>query len=117
MNDSETAWVSQACTLPTQDRPLRVAEFDDLFATYLRNVHRPARTRLQLILDPAAEQRVRELTALETECCSFFVFSISAIRDQVYVDIDVPEAHVDVLDALMRSATAGQERATGSPKI
>jgi hypothetical protein len=117
MNDSEAAWVPQACTLPTQERPLRVAEFDELFATSLRNVHRPARQRLQLILDPAAEQRVRELTALETECCSFFAFSISANGDQVCVEVDVPEGHVDVLDALMRSATAGQDRATESPRI
>ncbi|WP_245718914.1 hypothetical protein [Micromonospora rhizosphaerae] len=29
-------WVPEACTLPTAERPLRVAEFDELFATALR---------------------------------------------------------------------------------
>ncbi len=29
---TESGWVPDACTLPTVDQPLRVAEFDDLFA-------------------------------------------------------------------------------------
>ena len=27
------AWVPEACTLPTVEQPVRVAEFDELFAT------------------------------------------------------------------------------------
>ncbi len=34
-------WVEvDACTLPTVERPLRMSEFDDLFATHLRAVER-----------------------------------------------------------------------------
>jgi hypothetical protein len=39
---AETRWVPEACTLPTVEQPLRVAEFDDLFATALRGIARPA---------------------------------------------------------------------------
>ena len=34
------AWVPEACTLPTVEQPLRVAEFDELFATAVRPVER-----------------------------------------------------------------------------
>ena len=37
-------WAPDACTLPTVERPLRVAEFDDLF-TAVRRSERPQPTR------------------------------------------------------------------------
>jgi hypothetical protein len=38
---NERPWAPvDACTLPTADQPLRVAEWDDLFATSLRAVER-----------------------------------------------------------------------------
>jgi hypothetical protein len=33
MTSDDRVWVPQACTLPTVERPLRLAEFNDLFAT------------------------------------------------------------------------------------
>ncbi|HET6741695.1 MAG TPA: hypothetical protein VFH76_22285 [Kribbella sp.] len=33
-------WVPDACTLPTAERPFRVAEFDQLFAEHLRSTDR-----------------------------------------------------------------------------
>jgi hypothetical protein len=47
--------VPQACTLPTVEQPLRVAEFDGLFATALRGVDRVAPMMLRLVLDASAE--------------------------------------------------------------
>ena len=38
MTNDEQVWVTDACTLPTVERPLRLAEFDDLFATAVRAV-------------------------------------------------------------------------------
>ena len=32
MQETSVGWVPQACTLPTVQQPLRVAEFDGLFA-------------------------------------------------------------------------------------
>ena len=41
-------WVPEACTLPTVDQPLRVAEFDELFATAVRPAERVGRTELRI---------------------------------------------------------------------
>jgi hypothetical protein len=95
-----TAWVPDACTLPTVEQPLRVAEFDQLFATALRSRERISRTSLRLVLDPPAEATARELCARESECCSFFTFTFGADERGVLLDVQVPVAQVAVLDAI-----------------
>ena len=110
-------WVPvDACTLPTADRPLRVAAFDALFATALRAIERPEATgRARLILAGAADlaERVQRLTEAETACCSFFTFTLTPLAaDEVDVaggtglalDIEVPVARADVLAALIQRA-------------
>ena len=101
-------WAPQACTLPTSEQPLRIAEFDNLFAAGLRSLARLAPTKLQLRLDPETEATARDLTARETSCCSSFAFDYTAAPDgELLLDVTVPQAHVDVLDALtMRAAAA-----------
>jgi hypothetical protein len=106
MATSDQAWVPSACTLPTAERPLRRAEFDELFATALRGQQRLAPTRLRWQLDPNAEPIARDLTGRESECCSFFTFTYARASDNVQLDVTVPEAHVDVLDALAGRAAA-----------
>jgi len=98
--------VPQACTLPSVEQPLRIAEFDALFATSLRGVQRLTRTRLRLLLDPGASAAVRDLTARESECCSFFTFTVTQDGDELRVDVEVPAAHVLVLDALAARAAS-----------
>jgi hypothetical protein len=106
-NPEEPAWVPQACTLPTADQPLRLAEFDDLFATALRGQRRVSPTALHWELDPKAEALARDLTARESSCCSFFSFVYSpAGGDVLELDVEVPAAHVEVLDALETRAAA-----------
>ena len=107
MTINDEVWVPEACTLPTAERPLRLTEFDDLFATALHGQQRLSATRLRWRLDPAAESAARDLTARETECCSFFSFTVAAADGAVQVDVEVPAAHVDVLDALAARAAAG----------
>ncbi len=68
-------WVPESCTLPTVEQPLRVVEFDQLFTDALLGVERAAPTVLRLALEPAADQRARELAARESECCAFFSFT------------------------------------------
>jgi hypothetical protein len=112
------AWLpADACTLPTAEQPLRVAEFDDLFATSLTAVVRPpgAATRARLLLAGDAElrERVQRLAAAENACCSFFAFTVSSLpgdeRGTVALDVEVPAARTDVLAALVDRA----ERARG----
>lgn len=94
------AWVPDACTLPTVDQPLRVAEFDAVFGAALRSAERQAPTKLRLVLDPAAEAQLRELTARESRCCSFFTFTYGTDAAGLVLDVEVPPAQIAVLDAL-----------------
>lgn len=104
-HDCGVAWASvDACTLPTDERPLRLAEFDDLFATSLRRVDRTSSTRAELLLsggDPTVE-RTRRLADAESSCCSFFTFQVTPRADGMLAfDIQVPEAYADVLGGLV----------------
>jgi hypothetical protein len=100
-------WIpADACTLPTAERPLRVAEFDALFATALRAVERPAPDQLRLELDAAAAASARQLVARESRCCSFFDFRFTPADDRLLLDVRVPASRIDVLDGLARRAGA-----------
>jgi hypothetical protein len=112
MTTNDLAWVPDACSLPTVDRPLRLAEFDDLFATAVRRVEpaTPTHARLHLSGATGLVATVRDLTARETECCSFFDFTVTPETaekgETVILDIEVPAQYTDVLDALTRRASA-----------
>ncbi len=97
----------QSCTLPTAEQPLRVAEFNDLFAT-VRSVatDEPGRVSLDLDPDPANAARAAELVTRETACCSFFTFALVATGGALRLDVTVPLAQYDVLAALAHQAAA-----------
>ena len=107
--------VPDACTLPTAERPLRLAEFDDLFATAVRQVEPIDATHARLHLTGPAglADRVRDLAARETECCSFFAFTVipepaadGGAGEVLILDVRVPAQYADVLASLAgRAAT------------
>ncbi|MFI1422892.1 hypothetical protein ACH4VX_34005 [Streptomyces sp. NPDC020731] len=101
-------WVPQSCTLPTAERPLRVAEWDTLFAERLRRVTRtsPQLVRLELADGPEVEDRVQDLAERESGCCSFFAFTVTAHSGTVTLDAAVGPAHEQVLEALAARAEA-----------
>lgn len=106
---SGLAWVPEACTLPTAEQPLRLAELDALFMTAVRGGERLGAQHLRVTLDGGAdlERSVRDLADRETRCCSFFTFTVTAPGPgQVQLDMEVPAGHIDVLDALARRAAA-----------
>ncbi|MFF8981620.1 hypothetical protein ACF08A_33185 [Streptomyces cellulosae] len=109
-----TTWVPQSCTLPTTEQPLRVAEFDALFAERLAGASRPDRLRLELVLSggEGVEETVRDLVARESGCCSFFSFTVHPGSQEIRVDVAVDGAHEAVLDALEERATAATVRDT-----
>ncbi|MFJ6614460.1 hypothetical protein ACIQPT_29735 [Streptomyces sp. NPDC091289] len=109
---TEPAWVPPSCTLPTEERPLRVAEWDALFAERLTALSRPNSLRLRLDLadGPGVAERVRELASREGACCSFFTFTVTRGSDLVHLDISVDRAHAAVLEALSVRAGAGARR-------
>jgi hypothetical protein len=95
-------WAPDACTLPTSERPLRVAEFDDLFTF----AERREPQRLDLVLRRIVEAPARDLARRESECCSFFTFEFESIGDDLVMRIGVPPEHVAVLDAIQARAAA-----------
>ena len=92
-------WAPEACTLPTSERALRVAEFDEFFKTVLQ-IERPRPTRLDLMLPRDAEAVGRDLARRDSECCSFFEFGFETNGSDVVMNIGVPPTRIDVLDAL-----------------
>ncbi|WP_405133003.1 hypothetical protein [Nocardia sp. NBC_01388] len=97
-------WVPDSCTLPTAQQPIRVAEFDQFLASAVQRIERPTPTRLDLKLEPGSETIGRGLAARETQCCSFFTFTFEPVTGGSLMHIDVPLAHVEVLDALQNQA-------------
>lgn len=96
---------TDACTLPTADRPLRLAEFDELFAMSVHQAEFVGNVvRLQLSGDEGLEERVRDLAARESSCCSFFDFRVTGTHEHLTLDISVPPEHADLLDDLAARA-------------
>ena len=109
--------VPDACTLPTAERPLRLAEFDTLFAAVRHlEVLSPTRGRLRLAGPPGLAATVRDLTERETRCCSFFTFTVTpqpaADGEAVILEVQVPARYADVLESLTGRATAIAARQT-----
>jgi hypothetical protein len=103
------SWMPGACSLPTAEKPARVAEFDEFFSSAVLRVDRPEPGRLELELDPTAEvaANTAALVVRETACCTFFTFMLTATGGQLRLKVIVAPAHIAVLDALAsRAATA-----------
>jgi len=82
--------VPDACTLPTVERPLRRAEFDAVA---------PARPRMRLTGPSGLSATVRDQTARETECCSFFTFTVTPEPaddgEMLILDVEVPARYAE----------------------
>ncbi|MGY0006896.1 hypothetical protein, partial [Micromonospora sp. I033] len=90
MDTDEEGWVPEACTLPTVERPLREAEFDDVLRGALCGQRRLSARRLRWEFTAAAEAAVRDLLARESRCCGFFTFTVTPLAGAVRVDVTVP---------------------------
>jgi hypothetical protein len=101
-------WVPAECGLPLEERAVRAAEFDELFAAALRGVARPEPTLLRLTLDGSdrVATTARELVAREAACCSLFDFTLTRTPDRALrLEVRVPTERTRVLDDLAARAT------------
>jgi hypothetical protein len=99
--------VPEMCTLPSAERPLRLAEFEELFRGSVRRaeVVSPVRARVWMSGPAGLGASVRDLAARESQCCSFFTFTVTpgggggAVGEELVLDVQVPAAHTEVLAA------------------
>lgn len=112
MTQIEPTWVPEACTLPAADQPLRLAEFDALFAADVTAVQQPSADTALLTLRPDASvaARAADLAVRETACCSFFEFTLTATGGQLAMQIRTPAAQIEVLDAVVERARRAAAR-------
>lgn len=110
VTDGLADWVPSACTLPTAEQPLRVEQFDGLFAS-TRWYRRMSTVQLDVAIPPGAEPTGRALAELESRCCSFFAFAFESVADDVVMHIGVPPSQAAVLDALQERIAAGMRAA------
>jgi hypothetical protein len=102
MEITDPTQVPEACTLPTVEQPLRVAEFDRLFAVVAATEWLgPRQARIVLPSSPQIAAQAADLVVRETRCCSFFTFSLTAGAGRLHLDVAVPEGQVPVLEALV----------------
>ncbi|MFD3746606.1 hypothetical protein [Nocardia sp. NPDC058633] len=106
ISPAQSDWVPHACTLPTVEQPIRVAEFDRFFAESVHSTTRPTPTRLDLVLAAGAEAVGRDLAARESSCCSFFTFDFDATDTGPVMQVGVPATYVEVLDAFSARVAA-----------
>lgn len=102
-----SSWVApDACTLPTTEQPVRVAELDALFVEELTRVERLTADRIRLSFRAAdgVRGRVADVVRRESACCSFFDFTVDAVGSRVTLEVSVPPDRRDVLVALEQRA-------------
>ena len=106
LNDDLPNWIPVACTLPTDQQPTRLEEFDELFRGRVIEVDRAGPMSLRLTLGGSDEvaARVQDLTARETQCCPFFTFELSPAAYGLRLHVQVPPEQVAVLDAFAARA-------------
>jgi hypothetical protein len=102
MEITDVTSVPEACTLPTVQRPLRMAEFDRLFAlATAADRLSPEQVRIALPSSPQVAAQAADLVVRETRCCSFFTFSLTASAGRLHLDVTVPDTQAQVLDAIL----------------
>ena len=61
--------------------------------------------------EPAVAATAADLTARESQCCTFWLFTLTMAGGRVMLDVRVPPGKVAVLDALVVRAQAVSDRA------
>lgn len=96
-----------ACTLSEADLPQRLADARALGADALIGVEVTGqRARLRF---NGERERVEQLAAAESRCCSFLEFELEQSKEVVELEIRCPEGGEPILRSLVAAIVAGWE--------
>lgn len=99
MNDTPAKTAAVACLLDGKAYRTRVARIQALMEQALLSRERvETSVRLRFRLDADIETRLKELVALEQECCPFLVFELARHPDEMVLTISGPESAAALLD-------------------
>jgi hypothetical protein len=84
-----------ACSLPSAELRARRAEVSAIARTWLRS-----RDGGRLSFAPAAEPALRELVALEAECCPFLTLDLRRAGDAVQLTVTGPAGAAPIIAEL-----------------
>ena len=77
-----------ACSLTADELPERRRRWRTLLeGALIEREQIPAGVRLELVARDGVEQELRELAALERECCAFASFEVSRYEHRVRLDV------------------------------
>jgi hypothetical protein len=103
--------IPAACTLPSAEQPIRVAELNTLLTAAIGG-ERLSERRLRLVLTGPGDfaSHVRDLVAREADCCSFFTFVVAEdLTGRVVLDVEVQAGYTGVLDGWASRARLASE--------
>jgi hypothetical protein len=114
-NTMDDPSISIVCTLSPNQTGQRLAEFEKLFASHLRELTRPAPRQARFVFQPAdeIEDAARDLFAREQECCAFFDFVVERDGAALIVQAEVPAEAEASLDGLATIALRAAPRIAG----
>lgn len=95
-----------ACSLDRADYAERLRSISRLHAEGLR-AHERAGRMLVLTYAPELRARIRQLVALESECCAFLTFTIEDRETDLILSIHAPDVTSEELEALFAPFLAG----------
>lgn len=104
--ESAPEWVAEACTLPTDEQPLRTEEFDELFGHDVTAIEQAGAGLISLTLrtDADVAARAASLAVREAACCSFFGFELVVSDGVITLNVSTDEDHADLLSAVAARA-------------
>jgi hypothetical protein len=89
-----------ACTLTSAELRARRAQVAAIAERSLRSRRRIPRGA-RLVFESSAEPALRELVALEAECCPFLALDLRRVGDALELTITGPEEASTVIEALI----------------
>jgi hypothetical protein len=95
-----------ACTLPLGAYAGRVGSIAALNQAFLRS-YRHVGLVLELVYEPGAAPKVRELIEQEQECCAFLRFDLHESGDEIRLTIHAPLEASEAIDAVFAPFLAG----------